>query len=221
MKTIRLLAVVLVALVLGGCAAGGMKDVKKTGFINDYTKLKPGGDGNAALVYVDPTVDFSQYDKIMFERVTVMLSPDADYKVIDPALLKELTDYYQNALVNAVKGDYQIVDKPGPGVLRVRVAITGIKPAKPVSNALSTILPVGMVIAGAVKAGSGDNMGTGEAASEMEVLDSVTGRQLAAAVDRRQGGKSVMSGKWDDTKEAFDYWAKRFRARLDELRKGK
>jgi hypothetical protein len=26
-------------------------------------------------------------------------------------------------------------------------------------------------------------------------------------------------GKWDDTKAAFDFWAKRFRTRLDEMRK--
>jgi hypothetical protein len=50
------------------------------------------------------------------------------------------------------------------------------------------------------------------------MLDSVTGERLAAAVDKRQGGKGVFRGKWEDTKEAFDFWAKRFRQRLDEAR---
>jgi hypothetical protein len=203
---------------LAGCAAGGMKKVDKAGFLGDYSQLKPGGEDRAAMVYIKPGVDLKPYDKIMFERVTVMLSPDADYKVVDPALLKELTDYYQNALINAVKDGYQVVDQPGPGVLRVRAAITDVKPSKPVANTMSSIIPIGMAVAAVTKVASDDNVGTGEAATEIEVLDSVTGERLAAAVDRRQGGKMAFRGKWTDTKDAFDFWAKRFRERLDEMR---
>jgi hypothetical protein len=100
----------------------------------------------------------------------------------------------------------------------VRVAITDLKPSKPVSNTMSTILPIGWVVAGTTKVATDENMGTGEAASEMEVLDAVTLERLAAAVDRRQGGKKAFQGKWDDAKEACDFWAKRCRERLDELR---
>jgi hypothetical protein len=103
-------------------------------------------------------------------------------------------------------------------VLRVRVAITELKPSNPTANTLSTIIPVGIVVSGAAKAVSGDNLGTGEAGTEMELLDSITGERLAAAVDKRQGGKMVFRGKWEDAKDAFDYWAQRFRQRLDEMR---
>lgn len=217
-KLNRSMGVLLAVLFLAGCAAGGMKKVEKAGFLDDYSQLKPGGEDRAAMVYIKPGVDLKPYDKIMFERVTVMLSPDADYKVVDPALLKELTDYYQNALINAVKDGYQVVDQPGPGVLRVRAAITDVKPSKPVANTMSSIIPIGMAVAAVTKVASDDNVGTGEAATEIEVLDSVTGERLAAAVDRRQGGKMAFRGKWTDTKDAFDFWAKRFRERLDEMR---
>jgi hypothetical protein len=196
-----------------------MKDVNKSGFIGDYASLQPGGDDRAALVYFKPGVDFKLYNKLMFERIVVLLSDSADNRAIDPTVMKELTDYYQNALFTAFKDGYEIVDQPGPGVLRVRVAITELMPSNPTANTLSTIVPVGMVVSGATKAVSGENLGTGEAATEMEVLDAVTGERLAAAIDKRQGGKGVFRGKWEDTKEAFDYWAKRFRARLDEVRK--
>lgn len=209
----------LSALLLAGCAASGMKDVKQSGFLGDYSQLKPGGEDRAALLYTKPGVSFKQYNSVMFERVTVYLSPEAQNREIDPAVMKELTDYYQNALVNAVKDGYKVVDQPGPGVLRVRVAITDVKPSKPVANTLSTIVPVGIVVSGATKAVSGDNLGTGEAATEMEFLDAQSGERLAAAVDRRQGGKMVFRGTWEDTKQAFDFWAKRFRERLDEARK--
>ncbi|MBM9612794.1 DUF3313 family protein [Desulfobulbus rhabdoformis] len=51
------------------------------------------------------------------------------------------------------------------------------------------------------------------------MIDSVTGERPAAAVDRRQGGKGVFRGEWEDTNDAFDYWAQTFRKRLDRMRK--
>lgn len=206
-------------LLLSGCSASGMKDVEKSRFLHQYSELKAGEGDQAARVYIKPGLDLKAYDKIVFDRVVVMLHEDSGGAAIDPTMLKELADYYQKALINAVEGRFQVVDKTGPGVLWVRVAITDVKPSKPVANTVSTILPVGWVVSGATKVASDDNMGTGEAASEMEVLDSVTGERLAAAIDRRQGGKSAFSGKWKDTKDAFDYWAKSFRQRVDELDK--
>lgn len=218
MQPIKLATILLSCALLVGCAAGGMKEVTKTGFLGDYSMLQPGGEDRAALVYVKPGVDFKPYDKIMFERVLVSLADSAEHKEIDPALVAELAEHYQNALMKAVESGYQIVDKPGLDVLRVRVVITGVKPSNPVSNTMSTIIPIGIAVSGAAKAVSGDNLGTGEAATEIEVVDSVTGERLAAAVDRRQGGKMAFRGKWEDTKKAFDHWAKRFRERLDEAR---
>ena len=206
-------------MLLGGCMSGRMDNVQKTGFLSDYSQLREGGEDRAALVYIKPGVNFKPYNKLMFERVVVMVSNNAGYRAIDPAIYKELTDYYQNALFEAVKDGYEIVDRPGPGVLRVRAAITDVKPSKPVANTLSSITPPGIAASLAVKLATDDNLGTGEAASEFEVLDAMTGERLAAAVDRRQGGKMVFRGKWSDTKEAFDLWAQRFRQRLDEARK--
>ncbi len=202
-----------------GCAASGMKNVRASGFLDDYSQLKPGAGDQAALVYIKPNVDFRRYNKIMFERVVVSLAPTAKSRDIDPVVLHELADYYQNALVNAVRSGYQVVDKPGPDVIWVRAAIVDVVPSNPTANTLSSIVPVGVVVSAAAKAATDANLGTGEAATEMEVLDSVTKERLAAAVDRRQGGKAAFRGKWVDTKQAFDYWAKRFRQRLDASRK--
>jgi hypothetical protein len=210
---------VVCAMFLGGCSAGGMKNVEKSGFLGDYSQLKAGGDDRAALTYVKPGADFKPYTKLMFERVTVSLNADATKREVDPAILVEMTDYYQKALLAAVKDGYEVVDQPGPDVLWVRVAITDVVASNPTANTLSSIVPVGMVVSAAAKVTTDVNMGTGEAATEMEVLDSMTKERLAAAVDRRQGGKAAFRGKWVDTQQAFDFWAKRFRERLDEMRK--
>ena len=80
------------------------------------------------------------------------------------------------------------------------LVIMYVDPSNPTGNTLSSIIPVGLVAAGAIKIVSDENLGTGEAATEIEVLDSMTKERLVAAVDRRQGGKSVFRGKWTDTK---------------------
>lgn len=218
-KGICWMGLLLAGTLLIGCAASGMKTVEKSGFLGDYSQLRPGGDDRAALVYVKPGTNFKPYNKLMFDRVVVLLSDTADYRVIDPTTLKELTDYYQNAIFEAVKDGYEIVGQPDHGVLRVRVAITDIKPSKPLANTLSSVTPPGLILSGITKVASDENLGTGEAGTEFELLDAMTGERLAAAVDRRQGGKGAFRGKWDDTKDAFDFWAQRFRQRLDEARR--
>jgi len=194
------LLLVLVFL-FGGCAAGSRDDVDQSGFLVDYSQLAPGGGDRAALIYVDPIVDFKKYDSLMFDRVSVWLSPEAETRDVDPAVLKKMSDYFRNALVDAVKDGYTVVDQPGPNVIRVRAAITDVEPSDPVAKAVSV-----------------DNIGTGGAEAEMELLDSISSERLAAAIDIRAGGKPASRDVWEDTKEAFDYWAKRFRVRLDELR---
>ena len=190
------------ALLLGGCATGGMNDVEESGFLVDYSQLTPGGEDRAALTYVDPDVDFKKYDSLMFDRVSVWLSPEAENRDVDPAVFKKMSDYFLNALIGAVEDGYTVVDQPGPNVIRVRAAITDVEPSDPVAKAISV-----------------DNIGIGGAEAEMELLDSMSSERLAAAVDSRRGGKAASRAVWEDTKDAFDYWAERFRVRLDELRK--
>ena len=192
-----------VALLLGGCAAGGMKDVEESGFLVDYSQLTPGTDeGQAALRYIKPDVDFKKYDAIMFDRVSIWLSPEAEVRDVDPVVFKQMSDYFHNALIEAVEDSYGIVDQPGPNVMRVRAAITDVEPSNPVAKSVSV-----------------DSMGTGGAEAEFEILDSMSSERLAAAVDSRRDGKPASRAVWEDTKDAFDYWAERFRVRLDELRK--
>ena len=191
----------IVVFLLGGCAAGSMDEFEPSGFLVDYSQLTPGGEGRAALTYVDPEVDFKNYDSLMFDRVSVWLSAEAENREIDPAVLKEMSDYFLNALVDAVKDGYSVVDQPGPNVLRVRAAITDVEPSDPVAKAVSV-----------------DNIGTGGAEAEFELLDSMSSERLAAAVDSRRGGTSASRDVWEDTKYAFDQWARRFRERLDAAR---
>ena len=102
-KNLVCLGVLLVsALLLVGCSASSMKNVEQSGFLGDYSQMKQGDDGDAALTYLKPGADFKSYTKIMFERIAVTLAPSSESNEIDPSMLVELTNYYQNALVEAV-----------------------------------------------------------------------------------------------------------------------
>ncbi len=211
----RLIVFTLAILLVSGCASHKMKEAQETGFLRDYSQLKPGENEEAVLVYLKPGANFRAYDKIMIDPVEVWYSPDVEYKGIQPDQLKELTDYFHEAMVKAVSDAYPVVDQPGPGVLRLRAAITDVIPGKPVRGTLTSILPPGIVISTGVKMVKGTYGSVGQTAIEVELLDSRTYERLGAAVDRRAGTKAPFRGEWKDAKGAFDYWAQKLRQRLD------
>jgi hypothetical protein len=100
-----------------------------------------------------------------------------------------------------------------------------MKGSKVVLDTVSTVLPIGLAIDLIAYAATGTHTNVGDANVEMELVDSVTGQRLAAAVDGRSGrkitGRADKWGEWNDTKDACDYWAERIATRLDELSAGK
>ena len=62
----------------------------------------------------------------------------------------------------------------------------------------------------------------GQAGAEAEITDSLTGRRLAAGVDRRVGTKTLrgVGGEWKQVELTFQMWAERLRKRLAGARSG-
>ncbi len=54
---------------LAGCS--GTAGVEPSGFLDDYSQLKPGRANQAQLVYIDPEADFSPYEKVLIDPVVV------------------------------------------------------------------------------------------------------------------------------------------------------
>ncbi len=145
------------------------------GFLSDYSSLKLRDGTEDTFVFQDPKTDISQYDKLMVERIKVWFKEDAEYKGIDPAEIKDLTDYFHKAIVEAVGGQYPIVREPGPDVLRLRIAMTDLVPTKPSASLVTLVVPFLWL----AEAGSGvatDEAGStpfvGEVTIELEALDS-------------------------------------------------
>jgi len=216
--------VALLLVGLAGCAVTEQSKpdtIVKTGFLGDYSQLKPGTKDQALLVYFNPNADWKKYHSVLVERVQVWDSPDSK---VTPENEQMLSNYYYNVLKQDLSKDFRIVEQPGPGVMTLRVALTNATTATPVLRTVSVVIPQARLLNSINNLATGSYAFVGSAQSEGEVLDSVTGERLAAAVDRRSGGLSVKNAdvwEWGDAKNAMDYWAQRTDQRLVDLRAGK
>jgi len=207
-------------------------DYKPAGFLSDYSKLKSKGRDSEAYSYVDPSAEMGKYNKLMVDRIKIYLKEDAPSKEIDPAELKELADYFHQAIVKAVEPVYPVVNEPGPDVLRMRIAITDLVPNKPEASVVTLVVPYLWIAeggAGVAKGKAGSTPFIGEAAVEAEALDSVSSKQLAAYIEERVGKKYNWThgvdtavkdylkaySTWAYTKQAMDHWAQTLRKALD------
>jgi hypothetical protein len=226
-----LVIVPVLFLLLAGCATTKeASGPKYSGFLSDYSKLQPDPDGSGAERYRNPEIDASKYNKVLLEKIMVSLKDDAQYKAVDPDALKAMSDYLHEAIVRELGDAYPIVNEPGPDVLRVRVAITDLAPTKTEMTMVMLVVPYATVAdlasGAASKGGVGSPPYLGHAGIEAEGLDSETLQPVFEYVDQRFGKKYDPENpgsyfqaykEWGYVQQAFDYWAKKFRQRLDEI----
>lgn len=189
-------------------SACGSGPTQQAGFLKNYAQLKPDPKIDGASSYRAP--DLYSYRKFLIDPVIVHFAANTKGTAIDPAKLKELTDHFHDEAVKALSKNYQVVGNPGPGVLRLRVAITNIVETTPLLN----IHPA-MKLTGA---------GLGGASMEAEGIDSQTGKRVAAIVETAQGNRlSIGAGlsQLGHAKQVIEGWVERFVKRLDEARTGR
>ena len=221
MKAVKVTMVLVVGLALmvcAGCASGP----KYSGFLGDYDKkMQPGPEGGAKYRWLKPGVDFSKYNKLMIDSVVFYFADDSEYKGIDPQFMKEMADKFNLELVNTLKGSYPIVAQPGPDVVRLRFAITGIKQSMPILSGVTSIVPVGIAISVVKKGATGSWTGSGATSAEVMILDSTTNDVIGVAEDEKTAGFTERFSKWGSAEEAFKFWAERVKIFLDESKKVK
>ncbi len=185
--------------------AGCQTTVKHSGFLSDYSQLKPSKVVEGAMDYRNPKRQLVKYKKFMLEPYKVYFAANADGISIDPAELKNLVDYFRSETVKVLSKRYQVVNKPGPGVARIRVAITSITKTNPVLNNL----PQGKLL----------GVGLGGATMEAEAFDTQTGERLVAIVESKQGEHfsfSDAASRYGHAKQVMRHWINRFVTRLDK-----
>ncbi len=218
-----LILYVPVSLGVSGCARTQQaRRVETSGFLKDYSRLHEGKEGEALLLYINPDADFSAYDKVLLDDVTVWRAADSDLADIPRKEIQEMALGLHQAIVESLKDDYRIVYVPQAGTFRIRLAITEAAESWVVMDTLTTVIPHMWIVSGIQKLATGTHSFVGKASIEGEILDALTGERLAAVVDRRAGGRSFQGtmSSWDDVKAACQYWADRLGVRLRELKGG-
>lgn len=224
-----------------GITASDAKLDTRSGFLTDYARLAPVQGGDGIRCWRQANANWRGYDKILITRMQVTLKP-GQVKSIDPADLRALLDYFHNALARDLKPQFQIVDKPGPAVLVMRVALTDLTPTRVTDSLIGTATPYGFV----AEIGSGAAMGLpggatpylGETGIETQLRDGATNAVVAECEDTEVGRKyaadlnASASGaatawvggylssfsSWQYAKDAFDKWAALTARRLAALR---
>lgn len=149
----------------------------ESGFLGDYSRLQHAlaaevwGIPDSVLLERSPLLDEGGYDAVLVEPAAWFPSlhdhePSAEKTAW---LLEELS----SCLAKGLSEDFEVVDEPRPGALRVRPALTAVDPANVWVNLLFlfALLPVDM----------------GGISGEVEVVDAVSGERLFAMTARREG----------------------------------
>lgn len=216
----RSIPLVFLALLLASCASTKQaRDVQAAGFLKDYSQLKKGGEGEALMVYLNPAYPriCKNYSQVMIEPVTLWTRGNQDLAGLGAEDRQMLVNTLHSALSAELGQSYKIVDKGGPGTLKIRAAITEAEGSSVVLDTVSSLHPGTLMVSKAKGLATGVDSFVGIAGVEGEVLDGATGERLLAAVDRRVGQKSLGTGTfdtWDDVKQSYAIWAKKTALRL-------
>ncbi|MFT7677894.1 MAG: hypothetical protein ACI8QC_001880 [Planctomycetota bacterium] len=165
-----------VLLFLASCAN---LPLTETGFLGDYSQLKPApelevwGIPDTVHAFRSEGLDQPGFDSILVEPAVWSPSEKHGYRPSEERT-QWLLDEYTSCLEKILSENYELVDSAGSGTLRVRPALTAVEPANPWINAPMTLLllPADM----------------GGLSGEIEVLDGLTGERLFAMTARRESG---------------------------------
>jgi hypothetical protein len=194
----------------GATASGGARG---SGFLGDYSQLKPAPDREGVMLYMDRSRDLRAYNKVMFDPVQVYATPGPDAAQLAPDVQQRLGSDILNSLRASLEPKYQVVTTPGPDVFRIRTAITGIQAVKPDMRARDFMPIIAVYNLAASKQ-------VAEMQAEIEVLDA-QGKRVAAATVTRKGDEKLPQGSkvtWSQLSAIGKYWGNNLRMRLDELR---
>jgi hypothetical protein len=199
--------------------SGGSLPAAVTAFLgSDASKLAPGPEGGAALVWINPSAQWKSYDKILLEPVQSWAADDSKVSAADQ---QTLTTYFYNSLQTNLQKSFALVNQPGPGIIKLQVVLMDATTATPGLRSVSVVVPQARILNLAQSMATDSYAFVGSAEAEMKATDSVTGELLAEAVDQRAGGlglKGAASFKWGDAQNAMDYWAEKIPQRFQGLK---
>jgi len=150
-----------------------------SGFLEDYPKMKPmkGGPG---FIWIAP--DFTnRYRAILIEQPEIFIDPNSKYHGVKPDEFKVIADTLRDTLATKLAQHRTIVEEPGPGVARIRLALTHVY----MKRGRRTRQPPSASTVYSLRAAVGRDVSLVEATVEAEIVDSVSEKRLGVVVAQR------------------------------------
>jgi hypothetical protein len=186
-----------------------------SGFLDDYSRINLGDQGDLPFVYRNPNAKWTTYDKVLIEPIALWRSGKHSLDPIPDADLLHLIAHFERAVRMRLGAGFKLVDEPEPGTLRLRLALTEARASDPVIDVL-TATPENEARTGGTGPLSKELAAFVDAAViEGEIRDAVTGELLAQGLDRRQAGAPPRLPTWEALDRALSFWADRTCGRLE------
>ena len=197
------------AMALSGCSNNTVDPSQYSGFLQDYSRLSASQSPSGATVmkWVDPKLDVSRYSRVYIEPSQFYPKPGSTEK-ISQQTLNGIAAYYDQALKRELGKSLPLATAPGPGVLVVRPAITGVS-SKTQGLKPYELIPVALMAA-AVSTASGSRDQQVDIATEANFLDGSDQRVIAQVVRKGTGQpleNDTQKLTVQDVRAVLDGWA--------------
>ncbi len=135
-------------------------------FLSDYSNLGMVGETSAQYLAAGNRLD--DYSKFIIDPIAVRSYTNDQGIEAKSGELEELKECMHVAVQRTIQRHYSVVSQPGPGVARIRIALTDIRGSSPVFSTTQQTEFAALRL-------NGSSM-------EAEVVDSITDEQIAAFI---------------------------------------
>lgn len=191
-KALMAISILVLGILLGGVFGCAKNKYYRSGFLGDYSKIKPHTTDKGFYVYTNPDKSLADYSRFYVQHVVVFFSDESAKRGTDPTKINELSEYLRNQIIQALEDKYTLTGfgQRQPGTLAIGIAITDLKPAE---------------------------KNSGGASMEFKLVDYSTDETIMAGVITQTTSDPSNQSQWTPTRTLFQNWAKRLRTRLDEI----
>lgn len=204
---------IVAAILLVGCASNSNTPTQPeySGFLPNYSDLTQATDpeGETFLRYINPKLNPANYSAIIVDPVVFYPKAEPTAQV-SQATLDQIRGYGTTCLRQAIASRVRVVDAPGPGVVKLQVALTGVATTAAGLKPYQYV-PQAFVISMAVNAVEGAPQQS-KLLVEAIGTDSVSGEVLSKVIRTHTGErlKRVASNEpvvtFESVKPIMDQW---------------
>lgn len=209
MLRIHVLLVIAMAGLFSGCVSTEQaRNVQLLGFTNDSQAVpQTDHEGGRSQGYRHPTVNWSAYNSVLLQPVTIREGLLSKLRVQERRDLLLLAGSFEDDLHLKLSKHYNMVERPMAGTLLIQVAIRHVEERSTVPAIWATVARELQAVA-TVYILAGNPPFTGEVTTEFTIRDAQTGELLVAGVDRQD---RLVDGEvfnpWGRGKNSLGFWA--------------